>query len=49
MLPAVCRILSFMLKEQKKGVDDPLDLKFVSCWFSNIVLAATKIVRITDG
>ena len=49
MLPAVCRILTYMLKENNKGVNDTMELQFVSSWFSNIVLAATKIVRKVDG
>ena len=46
MIPAVCRILAFMLNEQKKGTDDAMDLKFVGLWFSK---AASKILRISDG
>ena len=49
MLPAVLRILWFMLREKQANIESSVDATFYNHWFANIATAAARICRIDDG
>lgn len=49
MLPAVVRIMWFMLREIGKDEITEMDMKFYHTWFINIVDASRKLCRLKDG